>query len=58
VYRGDNVMLGYASTREDLAKSNELNGILRTGDLAKFDSDGYFYITGRTKRFLKIFGNF
>ena len=25
--------------------------------MAKVDSDGYYYITGRKKRFLKIFGN-
>ena len=25
--------------------------------MAKFDSDGYYYIVGRKKRFLKIFGN-
>jgi acyl-CoA synthetase (AMP-forming)/AMP-acid ligase II len=56
LYSGPNVMLGYAKTRTDLAKGNELNGQLRTGDLARYDDDGYFYITGRLKRFLKIFG--
>jgi len=25
--------------------------------MAKVDADGYYYITGRKKRFLKIFGN-
>ena len=56
IYRGPNVMLGYAQCREDLAKGNELHGVLRTGDLARQDADGYFYITGRLKRFLKLFG--
>ena len=56
VYCGPNVMLGYAECREDLAKGDELFGVLRTGDLAFQDADGYFYITGRLKRFLKLFG--
>jgi long-subunit acyl-CoA synthetase (AMP-forming) len=56
VYRGPNVMLGYAECREDLAKGDELCGVLRTGDIALQDVDGYFYITGRLKRFLKLFG--
>ena len=55
-YRGPNVMLGYAENRFDLAKGDELEGLLHTGDLARQDEDGYFYITGRMKRFLKIFG--
>src|SRR5947209_3954798 len=49
-------MLGYAECRDDLAKGDELQGVLRTGDLARQDDDGYFYITGRLKRFLKLFG--
>jgi acyl-coenzyme A synthetase/AMP-(fatty) acid ligase len=49
-------MLGYAECRQDLAKGDELHGVLRTGDLARKDDDGYFYITGRLKRFLKMFG--
>jgi long-chain acyl-CoA synthetase len=56
IYRGPNVMLGYAECPQDLAKGDELFGVLRTGDLACEDADGYFYITGRLKRFLKLFG--
>ena len=57
IYRGANVTLGYAERGEDLSLGDENGGVLCTGDLAKFDEDGYFYITGRKKRFLKIFGN-
>lgn len=57
VYEGPNVTLGYAECREDLSKGDERNGILVTGDMAKMDADGYYYIVGRKKRFLKIFGN-
>jgi acyl-CoA synthetase (AMP-forming)/AMP-acid ligase II len=56
IYQGPNVMMGYAERREDLARGDELKGILKTGDLARQDEDGYFYLTGRTKRFLKLFG--
>jgi long-chain acyl-CoA synthetase len=56
IYSGPNVMLGYAECREDLAKGDELHGVLRTGDIARLDADGYCYITGRLKRFLKLFG--
>lgn len=57
VYYGDNVTMGYAVCREDLAKGDENKGRLETGDMAKKDADGYFYVVGRKKRFLKIFGN-
>ena len=57
VYKGDNVTLGYAECGEDLIKGDERGGILQTGDMAQFDQDGYFYIVGRKKRFLKIYGN-
>lgn len=56
VYLGPNVMLGYAERLQDLAKGDECDGALRTGDLARQDEDGFFYITGRLKRFLKLFG--
>jgi acyl-coenzyme A synthetase/AMP-(fatty) acid ligase len=57
VYEGENVTLGYAECGEDLIKGDERGGILQTGDMAQFDADGYYYIVGRKKRFLKIYGN-
>jgi len=57
VYQGDNVTMGYAESCFDLQNGDENNGILHTGDLAKRDADNFYYITGRMKRFLKIYGN-
>ena len=57
VYMGDNVALGYAESCFDLCKDDENRGILHTGDVAKRDADGFYYIVGRKKRFLKMFGN-
>lgn len=56
VYRGPNVMMGYADTAADLAKGDEQGGVLRTGDLGRLDDEGFLYITGRTKRMGKVFG--
>lgn len=57
VYEGPNVTLGYAECGDDLSKGDERHGILETGDMAQFDEEGYYYIVGRKKRFLKIYGN-
>jgi long-chain acyl-CoA synthetase len=57
IYEGPNVSMGYAYGHDDLAKGDERQGILRTGDLAVRDKDGDYYIKGRLKRFLKLFGN-
>ena len=57
IYEGENVTLGYAEKGEDLALGDERHGALHTGDMAKRDTDGFYYIVGRKKRFLKIYGN-
>lgn len=57
VYEGKNVTLGYAECGEDLILGDEHHGRLETGDMARFDEDGYYYIVGRKSRFLKIYGN-
>ncbi len=57
IYKGRNVTMGYAQCRADLSKGDENHGVLVTGDMAKFDEDGLYYIVGRKKRFLKLFGN-
>ncbi|MBQ8951043.1 MAG: AMP-binding protein [Eubacterium sp.] len=57
IYEGENVTLGYAEKGEDLSLGDERHGVLHTGDMAKRDTDGFYYIVGRKKRFLKIYGN-
>jgi acyl-coenzyme A synthetase/AMP-(fatty) acid ligase len=57
IYEGPNVCLGYAENSFDLSKGDENNGILHTGDIAMIDEEGFYYIKGRLKRFIKVFGN-
>jgi long-chain acyl-CoA synthetase len=53
--RGPQVMKGYWK-RPDATEKTIVNGWLRTGDLARMDEDGYFYIEGRTKDMVKYKG--
>jgi acyl-CoA synthetase (AMP-forming)/AMP-acid ligase II len=55
LYSGPNVFGGYAASAADLT-TFEVLPVLHTGDVAKRDADGYYYITGRLKRFVKLFG--
>ncbi len=55
-YEGPNVTMGYGTSAEDLMKGDEFCGVYETGDIARKDNDGYYYIVGRKKRFLKLFG--
>ena len=53
--RGPNVMLGY--WQDEAASAEALSGgWLRTGDLARADADGYFYIEGRANLLVKVQG--
>lgn len=53
---GGNVMLGYWNQSEE-TKETVRDGWLYTGDMAKRDEEGYFYITGRKKEIIKSGGN-
>jgi acyl-CoA synthetase (AMP-forming)/AMP-acid ligase II len=55
VFEGPSVMLGYAVARADL--DNPAGPpVLKTGDIAERLENGYFRITGRSSRFIKLFG--
>ncbi|MDW3213851.1 MAG: AMP-binding protein [Ilumatobacteraceae bacterium] len=56
VYRGANVMMGYAGELDDLALGHTLDE-LATGDLARYHAeDDVYEIVGRRSRFVKPFG--
>ena len=57
IYEGENVTPGYSECADDLILGDERSGRLETGDMAYFDEEGFYYISGRKKRFLKIYGN-
>ena len=45
--RGPNVMHGYWNQPDEAARIIDEDGWLRTGDVARMDEDGYFYIVGK-----------
>jgi AMP-binding enzyme/Acyltransferase family/Phosphopantetheine attachment site len=55
VYRGPNVMLGYASGPADLALGRTVDA-LHTGDLGRRTETGLYEVIGRTTGFVKLFG--
>jgi acyl-CoA synthetase (AMP-forming)/AMP-acid ligase II len=55
VYRGANVMMGYAREPADLALG-PTGDLLRTGDLARRHPNGMYEIVGRRSRFAKMYG--
>jgi len=55
VYRGPNVMMGYAHGPDDLALGKTVE-TLRTGDLARLCPDGLYEVVGRNSRFIKMYG--
>ncbi len=56
VFRGPNVMLGYAHGPADLALGRTVEE-LRTGDLGEWTPEGLLRVTGRTARFVKVLGH-
>jgi acyl-coenzyme A synthetase/AMP-(fatty) acid ligase len=50
------IMMGYAQGAADLARGDELGGVLMTGDLASREEAGILSITGRASRMIKLFG--
>ncbi len=55
VYRGPNVMMGYAHSSADLALGKTVD-TLHTGDVARRTRDGLFEVIGRSSRFVKLYG--
>jgi len=56
VARGDNVTPGYLDDPEETAAILK-RGWLWTGDLARRDADGFFFLVGRAREIIKIAGN-
>ena len=51
--RGPQVMVGYLNNPEATAAAIDANGWLHSGDIARVDEDGFFYIVDRLKELIK-----
>ncbi|MFN3843748.1 MAG: long-chain fatty acid--CoA ligase [Rehaibacterium terrae] len=54
--RGPQVMAGYWNRPEETAKAIDQDGWLHTGDMARMDEKGYFYIVDRKKDMILVSG--
>jgi len=54
--RGPQVMAGYWQRPEETAKTMTAEGWLKTGDMAKMDANGFFYIVDRKKDMILVSG--
>jgi len=48
-FRGPHVSAGYWNRPEETARAYDADGWFHTGDMARVDADGFFYIAGRAK---------
>ena len=56
VFIGKNVFQGYAKKFSDLNKKKNLS-YLKTGDLGYYDEEGFYFISGKKSRYIKLAGN-
>jgi long-chain acyl-CoA synthetase len=54
IIHGAGVMRGYHNVPADTSNTFTADGGLRTGDIGRFDADGFLYITGRVKELYKL----
>ena len=54
--RGASLMLGYYKNPESTAEVIDENGWFHTGDLARQDEDGFYYLIGRKKNLIILSG--
>ncbi len=54
--KGPQVMMGYLDDPDKTAECLSKGGWLRTGDVAHYDEEGYFFITDRVKELIKVRG--
>ena len=57
VIQGPQVMMGYLDNPAQTNDCLSAQGWLRTGDIAYYDNDGYFFITDRIKELIKVRGH-